>query len=161
MSLTLALCLVALTGLLGGLWRRWLGGWITGTPGDRLTKFAVMVLLCWPLVLVLPWWGAVLATMLVGLHWAKGHQLSSMPQLWLRYGPWGVAYLTRYWWPAGWVTVPRSVFIDGHTAIAEILIGFLVFLSLGIACLVGPLAVYGVLGLMAVNLTVAELFTNK
>jgi hypothetical protein len=131
--------LIILTTLVGAFWRRALGGWrgpflwALDTPFQRLfwkydengnletirgVIVALGVPLAWSLWLILPWWGALVGTVLCGIFFTIGHVVETP---WKRYGPFGVAYWIpmKYWNPA-WNKPPL---IDGWIAVGELLLG--------------------------------------
>lgn len=120
---------ILLAAVLGGLWRRWFGGW--PTEGRRWVQLSLGASLGAVLALGAgaPWWAAVLSAAAVAF-WVPGHRLMEwrLGQWLLRYGPLGIywwlarKYLDRYGaavYPAQWA----SPFIDGPFALAEILGG--------------------------------------
>lgn len=116
--------------ILGGLWRRWFGGWPECDCG-RAPKLAAGFLLgffaVWP---ALPWWAALPISGALLALWLKGHKLQEWDLGdWLRrYGPVGV-----YWWAAQragkWMERRKiewplkSKNLDGPFALAEMAAG--------------------------------------
>jgi hypothetical protein len=92
--------------ILGGLWRRVLGGWFAQR---RSYVMAVGVLLTWPLWVVLPWeWAAALAAAVM-MFWAEGHQFDKWTII-LRYPLIGVIYpIGKRFWPAHYTSVGEIV----------------------------------------------------
>ncbi len=75
--------------ILGGLWRRWLGGW--GADRRSLILLASLALL-WPLAFSnLPWWTAAIVAPGLLLFWAMGHRFDKWGIV-LRYPLFGIAY---------------------------------------------------------------------
>lgn len=97
-----------LNAILGGLWRRWLGGW---GNGRRTLIMACGFLLTWPLWLNLPWlWAAAISAGIM-LFWAMGHRFD----LWtivLRYPLFGAAY-----------PILNRLGVRDWTAWAEVIVG--------------------------------------
>lgn len=112
--------------ILGGIWRRWLGGWdgpslwAIGTPFERLLWdgngeprrsfiMAAGVVLTWPLWLALPWWGAILATGACLVFWSEGHRFDKWTII-LRYPLVGAIYpIAKRIWPARWTEIAEVV----------------------------------------------------
>lgn len=125
--------LVILFAVLGGLWRRALGGWL-GLP--RWSVVAASPLCA---ILVLAWhgpWTFVLVAAASVLYWTPGHDFSDNLALWRRYGPVGLAWtMCRALWPSSW-KIPGMV--TGWTEAAEIAAGFLFYGAVnGVALLTG------------------------
>lgn len=130
--------LVILWTILGGLWRRILGGWI-GLP--RSICYALMVPLTLPFFLLPERWGilpdlalgvvftaACLLFFVVSLY--PGGKFTDDRDVLLKYGPFGLGYVMahRFWrdeWNAGG-------FIDGSNAVGEILLGASFWGSVGL-----------------------------
>lgn len=111
--------------ILGGHWRRILGGWL---GLRRSFIFAAAPLLCLPVWLHQPGWVAGLITLAVTLFWAPGHDWTSLRALLLRYGPVGLCWWTaQRWWPDTW---RAGGYIDGAFAVAELTAGAVVYGSL-------------------------------
>jgi hypothetical protein len=102
--------------IVGGLWRRVLGGWLNWNRAVAVIFGSVFAL---PFVLVLPHWawlipleGAILA------YWTIGHKWDHVLPMLKRYGPIGLWWRGAIlWWPEKWNKPP---FIDGPVAVAEI-----------------------------------------
>lgn len=113
----------ALFAILGGLWRRVMGGMFS------LPRWAVMAaspVLVLPWLSVGPWWFLCVAG-LSALFWTPGHDFSNDRALLLRYGPFGLAWIAcRKWW--------RWRFM-GWTEAAEVLAGFSFYLTVNGASL--------------------------
>lgn len=77
-----------LNAIAGGAWRRILGGWLKQRRSYVMTSGA---LLGWPFWLVLPWWGAILATGACLVFWSEGHRFDKWTIV-LRYPLVGVIY---------------------------------------------------------------------
>lgn len=121
---------VIATALLGAFWRRWLG---LGGSGPRWLKFALALPLTWPLFVVMPLGFAIEHAALALLFFAPGHTVDD-ESVWMRYGPFAVAYvLARKFWPDNW-TYGR--WVDGWMAVGEFGIGFLFFGSLALTALI-------------------------
>jgi hypothetical protein len=104
--------------ILGGIWRRALGGWL---GINRASVVAAGALLTWPLWLALPWWWAAPASALAVGFWTLGVRFDSW-QVWPRYlvvGAIGYGVLMPRW-PAKWCD---GDFIDGGAAVGELWAG--------------------------------------
>jgi len=110
---------ILLNGIIGGFWRHTLGGWngpfnifrgtwlekFTWAPDDkgviqprRTVILMLGWLLSWPLWVLLPWWQALIGTVLCDLFWRFGHKVDSW-KVWLRYGPFAAPWvLAKKWW---------------------------------------------------------------
>lgn len=134
-----AAALIAIWAVLGGLWRRILGGW-TGLP--RSICYALMALLTLPIWLALPWgiwWpycalAALVVTAACLLFFAvslyPGGKFTDDRAVLLKYGPFGLGYVWAHrYWRDEW---NRGGFIDGSNAVGEILLGASFWGSVGI-----------------------------
>jgi hypothetical protein len=134
-----AAALIVLWVVLGGLWRRVLGGY-TGLP--RSICYALMAPLTLPIWLALPWgiwWpyavmigvsctAACLLFFVVSFY--PGGKFTDDRDVMLKYGPFGLGYILahRFWrdeWNSG-------DFIDGSNAVGEILLGASFWGSVGV-----------------------------
>lgn len=104
--------------ILGALWRRHWGGW------ERDHKRWGVVLegipLTWPFWLVLPWWGAAIASALAITFFAPS-QRTDTNAVFLRYGPFGLGYWLAYrYWPETWTL---GDFEDGWMSVGALFLG--------------------------------------
>lgn len=98
--------LIIANAILGGLWRRILGGWLNQR---RSYVMASGALLGWPLWFVLPWWGAILATGAMLLFFAMGHRFDKWTII-LRYPLVGAIYpIARFFWAARYTEISEVV----------------------------------------------------
>lgn len=134
-----AAALIVLWAVLGGLWRRILGGW-TGLP--RSICYAMMAPLTLPIWLALPWgiwWpycamsvvpitGLCLLFFVVSLY--PGGKFTDDRDVMLKYGPFGLGYvLAHRLWRDEWNT---GGLIDGSNSVGEILLGASFWGSVGV-----------------------------
>jgi hypothetical protein len=106
--------------ILGGIWRRILGGWFSLR---RSYIVAAGVLLTWPVWLVLPWFWAAPTTGAIMLFWTMGHRFDKWTII-LRYPLVGVIYpITEKLWPTRYTEI-SEFFIGGAVwgAVATVLI---------------------------------------
>ena len=115
--------LVILTAILGGLWRRILGGWFK-LPRSYIVCAGIV--LAWPLGLVLPPLYAIILGVACVAFWTPGHDMTNDKAMWLRYGPFAV----------GWI-VARHLKITPWTEVGEIVAGSLFWGSLAALCWLG------------------------
>jgi hypothetical protein len=110
--------IIALYIVLGGLWRRIFGGWL---HWKRYITISLNILATAPIWLLVPWWAALIAHGLNIAYWIKGHEWDHIRPMLLRYGPVGLYWRACIlWWPEKW---RLGGFIDGPTAVAEVLAG--------------------------------------
>jgi len=119
---------ILLNAVLGGIWRRWLGGWsgpsewAVGTLFERAlwnsegkhrrsAIVAAGTLLTWPAWIALPWWGAALASGAIMVFFIMGHRFDSW-WIVLRYLLVGAIY------PVG-----KRLWPTRYTEVAEVVIG--------------------------------------
>jgi hypothetical protein len=148
--MTLMACL--LWGVLGGLWRRIFGGWLSLPRGSvcyplSIPLSAPLGILFWQL---LPWYfaipaflaaaGLVLLFFIVSFY-PKG-KFTDDRDVMLRYGPFGYGYvLAHKYWKDEWNELfnkpfykfTTTKFIDGSNAVGEISLGASFFSVVGIA----------------------------
>lgn len=92
--------------ILGGIWRRVLGGWL---KQRRSYVMASGALLAWPFWFVLPWWGAILATGACLVFWSEGHRFDKWTII-LRYPLIGAIYpIAKRLWPTGYTSISEVV----------------------------------------------------
>lgn len=102
------LAAVLLNALLGGIWRRVLGGW---GGFKRSYIVAAGFLLTWPAWITLPWFWAAPVTGAMMLFWTMGHRFDRWTIV-LRYPLFGAAY-----------PLLRAAGVRDWTAVAEVVIG--------------------------------------
>lgn len=137
--------LILLWAILGGLWRRILGGWL-GLP--RSICYALSAPLALPIWMAMPWdhmWpyqalGAVVATVAVLMFFVvslyPGGRFDSAREVLLKYGPFGIGYVAaRRWWPDRW---RAGGFIDGWSSVGEVFLGASFYACIGLLWLVQP-----------------------
>jgi hypothetical protein len=135
-----AAALIALWTVLGGCWRRILGGWL-GLP--RSICYALMAPLMAPVVIFLaqttwPLWVACLAAIVVTtacllffvVSFYPGGKFTDDRDVLLKYGPFGLGYvLAHRFWRDEWNT---GSLIDGSNSVGEILLGASFWGSVGL-----------------------------
>lgn len=134
-----AAALIALWTVLGGLWRRVLGGY-TGLP--RSICYALMAPLTLPIWLAAPWgiwWPyavmigvsrTALCLLFFVVSFYPGGKFTDDRDVLLKYGPFGLGYVWAHrYWRDEW---NRGDFIDGSNAVGEILLGASFWGSVGL-----------------------------
>lgn len=137
--------LILLWGVLGGLWRRVLGGWL-GLP--RSICYALSVPLAIPVMwAVHPSYGlpiqigvalgaavAFLAFFVVSCY--PGGRFDVTREVLLKYGPFGLGYVwAKRYIPPEW---HKNSFLDGWASVGEIFLGASFYACVGLLWLVQP-----------------------
>jgi len=114
------IALVIATAIIGGVWRRILGGWFALR---RPYIVPAGILLTWPLWLILPPLYAILLGAVCVAFWTPGHDMTNDKAMWLRYGPFAV----------GWI-VARHLNVPRWTEVGEVTAGALFWGALAALC---------------------------